>query len=132
MTPPAASPESDGGTAYGVPVSSLQTGIVIKGGKISGTLPYVPSFPGFSSDASEQEGNFLALKVSGPDGATLYHELIGAEKTPGKRKFEGDDRQLVVRVTNTETQKIKLTAEKGAQSSEVTYDLSGLTLGERG
>ena len=127
--PPAATPADGGSTALGKTVSELQDGITILENAISGTLLHVTDFTNFSGDPTEQEGHYLVLNVSGEEGATLYHELVGAVKTPGRHQFEDDDRQLIVRVSDEKTQKIKLYAEKkGCIPSVTTYDLSGLTL----
>ena len=129
MTSPTVSPEISGGQAYGMDVSALQTGISILGSKITGKLNYVKNFLQFSDDPTEQEGTFLALQVDAPEGVERYHELIGANKTPGERKFDAGDKLLVCRITDKTKQKIKLTAKCGSESKSTIYDLSGLELG---
>ena len=131
MTAPAASPVDGGSTVLGKTVSELQTGISIQDNKITGTLLNVTDFAKFSGKKDLQKGHFLALNVSGAEGATLFHELIGAVDSPGLHQFKEGDKELIVRITNKETQKIRIVAQKKKYlPSEVTYELSGLTLQE--
>ena len=106
----------------------MQSGIRLINGTVYGTLHHVTDYSQFSSNPDEQEGYFLSLKVSGQEGATLYYELIGAKKKPGKFKFDDGDRQLVCRITDTKSQKIRITAEKDGKTDTTTYSLTGLTL----
>lgn len=127
--PPSVKPDDEeGAQAYGKNVSDLQTGIRLINGTVYGTLHYVKEFAQFSGNPDEQEGNYLSLKVSAQEGATLYYELIGAKKKPGKFKFDEGDRQLVCRITDTRNQKIRITAEKDGKTATTTYSLTGLAL----
>lgn len=80
-------------------------------------------YTGFSGDAAEQEGNFLALHVSGPAGAVITAQTVGE---PGIATLDADG-VIVIRVTST-AQRIRFTATKNGISSSRTYRLTGLTL----
>ena len=127
--PPSVTPDDEeGGQAYGKSVSELQSGIRIVNGTVTGTLHYVKGYDQFSSNTDEQDGNFLSLKVNAQEGATLYYELVGAKKKPGKFKFEDGDHQLVCRITDKNRQRITITAELNGETKTTTYSLTGLTL----
>ncbi len=119
----------DGGTeAYGLNVNQLQSGVVIDGTNISGTLKYVTDYIGFNAvDLSEQSGNYLALNVNVPEGATVTTRLINGKK--GSVDLT-DDKFCVYRITDKNTQQIEFTVTKGKESKTETYSLSGLTLNE--
>lgn len=76
---------------------------------------------------ADQEGNYLALKVSTvpENGVTTTVELVGGTKGPVTLD---DDRNIVLRITNKDTQSIKVVATKDKQSITKTYGLTGLTL----
>lgn len=93
--------------------------------KVSGNLKYVESFTGFSSDASKQEGNYLAINVKVPDNAKA--ELIGVKHT---NPVNIDDGFVVFRVDDkTKPFKIRVTA--GEEVVEKIYDLNGLELAQK-
>ncbi len=111
----------------GKSVTALQEDIVLDGSKISGKLKYVTGYTGFSGDPAEQEGNYIALHAETDfteDSITL--ELING--TVGHPVTLDSDGLMVVRITNKDTQKIKLVATKGTRTRVKIYDLSGLTL----
>lgn len=125
MTALSVTPEDGGGTAYSKSVSDLQENISIsRQNKISGRLKYVKGYTGFSS--TDNDGNFLALKIEYPEDATVKITLIGGS-TKDKAIPRGDH-LLVTKVKDAATQKIKLDITKGDKTGSVTYDLSGLTL----
>ena len=64
----------------GKSAADLQSNVVINGDEIAGTLNYVTDYTGFSSIVSDQEGNYLALKVSTipENGVTTTVELSGS------------------------------------------------------
>lgn len=115
-------PEED---VYGKTVSELQSGISIKGTAISGTLNYVTGYTGFNSlEVGEQSGNYLALKFdSNPWPTSLTVELVGGTKGP-VALTEDTDEFCVFRITNKDTQSIKVSAD----GNDTTYTLTGLTL----
>lgn len=97
--------------------------------EITGTLHYVTDYTGFSSTPEEQTGNYLALKVNAaPEDAQVTVQFIGAQTTTEPTALAPDDRTLVFRVSNKDTQSVKIAAENGDLKVEKTYGLSGLTL----
>lgn len=120
-------PESDESMLLGKAAAELQSSIVIEEDEIVGTLNYVTGYTGFSNVTADQEGNYLALKVSTvpENGVTTTVELVGGTKGPVTLD---DDRNIVLRITNKDTQSIKVVATKDKQSITKTYGLTGLTL----
>lgn len=108
-------------------VSTLQTGISVKDGKISGTLKYVTGYSGYSpGDTSLQEGNFLALDITAPEGATKTTiELVGGAKGPVELDSDMD---AVARITDKDTQSVKIVTTVDGHDYANVYSLSGLTL----
>lgn len=110
---------------YGKTANDLQSNIVIGDSSIKGNLKYVTEFTEFNpSDPNEQEGNFLALSVDADPEATIASEFIGGKHPEPVDLTE--DKYCVYKITDKDTQKIKITVEKDEDSSETTYDLSGL------
>ena len=118
----------DGGTnKYGKDISDLQDGITIEGDEISGTLKYTKDFvKAFGED--EKDGNFLALEISSDNGETITTEVVNGTHGP----VTVDDGFCIYRITDKDTQKIKITVSKGDQSKVVQYGLTGLTCDEAG
>lgn len=119
------SPETDSfGSLFGKLASDLQTGVTISGDVISGKLRYVNDYTGFSSKLAEQEGNYLALKVEGVKASDVVTvELIGG--TVGHPITLDSDRNIVLRIANTETQQVKVVLN---DTDTKTYKLTGLQL----
>lgn len=111
----------------GKTAADLQTNVVITGDEISGTLNYVTGYTGFSSETADQEGNYLALKVSTvpKNDVTTTVELVGGTKGPVTLDA---DMNIVLRITNKDTQSVKVVATKGKQSITKTYSLASVTL----
>ena len=112
-------------------VSDLQSNIQIVENKITGTLKYVTGYTGFNaSNPSEQEGNFLALKVSSDESEDVSYvvHLVGGTKGPVTLD---EDKNIVLKISNKDTQTIKVsaTATDGTESQE--FGLSGLVLEEK-
>lgn len=97
----------------------------IKGTSITGTLHWVTGYTKFSSDTAQQQGNFLAMKVTAAEGATVKFKLVGG--TSPEKTLPADDHQIIWRITAT-TQKPHLEVTQKEKTSTVEYDLSGLTL----
>ena len=114
----------DSSDLYGKAASELQDGIMIHDNFISGTLKYVTGYTGFSGDANEQSGNYLALKVAATDGSTTTVELVGG--TVGHPVTLDSDMNIVIRVSNKYTQKVKVVTTKDGVSVSNTYSLSSL------
>ena len=115
----------DGETQYlGKSANELQSGIVISGDSISGTLNYIDNYTKFSSKASERKGNYLVLKLSSENG-TVITKITG-NGASGK-DVTVNDGFCVYRVTSTE-QKIEVKATKDDKVVSKTYSLNGLDL----
>ena len=67
----------------GKAVNELQRDVVIADNEVTGTLKYINGYVGFSSNVSEQSGNYLALKIDAePVEAKTVVELVGGTKGP--------------------------------------------------
>ena len=100
--------------------------MVVGEDSITGTLKHVTGYTGFSSNVSEQTGNYLALKVEGvPDNSTTVVELVGGTKGPVTLD---KDMNIVLLIKNKDTQQVKVTVTKDQESVTKTYSLTGLTL----
>ena len=107
----------------GKAVNELQRDVVIADNEVTGTLKYID---GFSSNVSEQSGNYLAIKIdTEPVEAKTVVELVGGTKGPVTLD---EDRNIVLLIKNKDTQSIKVTITHDKESIEKTYGLSGLTL----
>ena len=94
--------------------------------EVTGTLKYVDGYVDFSSDVSEQSGNYLALKIEAePAEAKTVVELVGGTKGPVTLD---EDMNIVLLIKNKDTQSIKVTVNDGEDSAIKTYGLTGLTL----
>lgn len=120
-------------TKYGKKVSDLQDDVVINTNrKIDGTLHYVTGYTEFNSfEPTEQEGNYLALDFSDnwlgdTDPTTFTVELKGGKKEPVT--LTDGDAFCVFRVTNPNTQSIKVVSTDSTGTTTVEYSLKGLTL----
>lgn len=111
----------------GKSVTDLQSNITIGSDSVSGTLKYVTGYTGFSGDSAEQSGNYIALKCDGiPEADEVTVELVGG--TVGHPVTLDEDRIIVLRIANTETQYIVVKATKGGVTMSKTLYLTGLTL----
>lgn len=122
-------PKTSTDDVYGKTVSELQNGIQISEfNVISGTLNYVTGYTGFNSTkVEEQSGNYLALDFDAlPWPDTYSVELVGGTKGP--ITLSEDDKFVVFRIANKDTQSIKVIATKDGVKTEETFTLSGLTL----
>lgn len=89
-------------------------------------MKHVTGYTGFSSNTSEQDGNYLALKVdTDSEDAIVTVELVGGTKGPVTLD---DDMNIVLLIKNKDTQSIKVTTTHNEESITKTYGLSGLTL----
>ena len=85
-------------------------------------------FTGFSGEAEKQSGNYLALTFEADEDATVTVTFNGAQTTPSPVVLEPGDRDCVFRITDKSSQSISVKIEKGSESIEKTYGLTGLTL----
>ena len=89
-------------------------------------MKHVTGYTGFSSNTSEQSGNYLALKIEAePAEAETVVELVGGTKGPVTLD---DDMNIVLLIKNKDTQSINVTVDNGENSTTKTYGLIGLTL----
>lgn len=106
----------------------MQSGVVVDKSSISGALSYVTGYTGFSSDTNLQSGNFLAIKVAtNRVGAVTTVELIN--DTSGPVTLDSG-MNIVLRISNPETQSVRIVTTKDGISVTKTYDLIGLTCGQ--
>lgn len=109
-------------------MSDLQTDITVNEDSITGTLKHVTGYTDFSSETSEQEGHYLALKCdTNADDAVITVEVVGGTKGPVTLD---EDKNIVLLIKDESSQDVRVIATKGDKSIEKTYDLSGLILEE--
>ena len=118
-------PEDGEAVLFGKAVNELQSDMVADD-EVTGTLKYVNGYVDFSSNTSEQSGNYLALKIEAePAEAETVVELVGSTKGPVALD---DDMNIVLLIKNKDTQSIKVTTTHNGESITKIYGLSGLTL----
>ena len=129
MTKPTVSATARVEDCYGKAAADLQSGITVHEDSVEGTLLHVEGYTGFNgSEPSEQSGNFLALDFSAtPTDSQVTVELVGGSKGPVQLTYPGD-MFCVFRITNKDTQSIKVKAVKDGQTTEKVYSLTQLTL----
>ena len=119
-------PEDGEAVLFRKTVNELQSDVVVSDDEVTGTLKYVDGYVDFSSNVSEQSGNYLALKIEAePAEAETVVELVGGTKGPVTLD---DDMNIVLLIKNKDTQSIKVTTTHNEESVTKTYGLSGLTL----
>lgn len=110
----------------GKTADDLQEDVEVGVDAITGTLKYVTGYTGFSGNVAEQEGNYLAIKVTAIDGATITVELING--TVGHPVTLDEDGMIVLRITDKSTQSVQVVATKDNKSEVYNYSISGMTL----
>lgn len=119
-------PEDGEAVLFGKAVNELQSDMIVADDEVTGTLKYVNGYVDFSSNTSEQSGNYLALKIEAePAEAETVVELVGGTKGPVALD---DDMNIVLLIKNKDTQSIKVTTTHNGESITKIYGLSGLTL----
>ena len=119
-------PEDGEAVLFGKAVNELQSDVIVADDEVIGTLKYINGYVGFSSNVSEQSGNYLALKIEAePVEAKTVVELVGGTK--GSVTLD-EDRNIVLLIKNKDTQSIKVTTTHNEESITKIYGLSGLTL----
>lgn len=119
-------PEDGEAVLFGKAVNELQSDVVVADDEVTGTLKYVNGYVDFSSNTSEQEGNYLALRIeAGPAEAGTVVGLVGGTKGPVALD---DDMNIVLLIKNKDTQSIKVTVDDGKDSATKTYGLTRLIL----
>lgn len=112
---------------WGHTVSSLQSGISVANGAITGTLKYVSS-GALANDWGA--GNFLALKFTNID-TDATSVLVGLEPSEGSGLVElinDPDKNGVFKITDKTKQKLVVMSRCATHAVIDRYDLSGLTL----
>lgn len=125
----------DGETdAYGKTANDLQTNVNVSRTAVTGTLKYVTGYTGFNSAAPiEQEGYYLALDFStdmDAEGSTVTVELVNGTKGEVQLTYPSD-MFCVFRITDKNTQNIRVKATKDGATSTRELDLSGLVLQDK-
>lgn len=107
-------------------MNELQSDVVVGEDSITGTLKYITGYTEFSSEVSEQTGNYLALKVNpDPADAKITVEIVNGTKGP---VVLDTDKNIVLLIKNKDTQTVKITVENETESKDAIYSLTGLTL----
>ncbi|WP_035778392.1 hypothetical protein [Butyrivibrio sp. MC2013] len=104
---------------------NIQSGITINEDKITGTLKPITGWTAFSSKATEQSGHYIYLKVNGSEPAKVAIVPSYANPSLENGVTLDSDRDIVLRVTNKDEQKVKVWY---GEEEPRLYDLSGLTL----
>lgn len=116
--------ESGNTTIFGRKVSTMQSGITVANGAITGTLKYIAS--GAIAD-DWGPGNFICLKFPDAD-ITTKTVKVGLNPSQGSGLVALDaDKNGVFKVTDKDTQKFVVLQIDGANTSLQEFDLSGLT-----
>lgn len=112
---------------FGKSAEDLQSGITITPTGVYGTLNYVTDYTGFSGDVSEQEGNYLAIHFDTDEPVdSITVELLGGSLGhPVKLDSDG---LIVIRITDKDTQKIRVVINKDGMQQVKNLSLTGLTL----
>lgn len=116
-------PEVPSYEVLGKMASVLQDNIVIGDNLITGDLKYVTEY----TDFNNASGNFLALNFETiPSDATLEVIVIGDATDNVKWSDEAGNRHVVVKVTNKDTEVIRVKITKADSTAYRFFDLSGL------
>ena len=116
--------ENGNTTIFGRKVSTMQTGITVANGAITGTLKYLAS--GAIAD-DWGAGNFLCLKFPDADIETTVVK-VGLNPSQSSGIVELDsDKNGVFKVTDKDAQQFIVVQRKGDAVSVQSFDLSGLT-----
>ena len=119
------SPDDKEDTILGKKVSELQHHVTVFEDEISGYLNYVTGYTQYSNTATEQSGNYIALKFNIPSDATATVQLIGVDAQPVALD---SSMKWVKRITDSnQTIRVVVTGSDG-DTLERVYTLKGLTL----
>lgn len=108
---------------FGKSVSDLQSGIAVNDTFIQGTLKHVTGYTEFSSNPALQEGNFLALKMTAPAGATTTVEVVGGESGPVTLD---EDMNIVLRIADKFSQSVRVITTLNDTTRTKTFKLNDL------
>ena len=104
----------------------MQSNVVIGNNNVaSGTLHYVTGYTEFSSKTSEQQGNYIALKVTDvADDAVVTYKKVGSTARPVTLD---SDRNIVIIVNDTNAV-LRFTVTKDGESTTKDISLANITL----
>lgn len=110
--------------------SELQSNIVVKDNIASGTLHYIKGWTEFSSKASEQQGNYIALKLNDvPKDAIVTYKAKGSTKAPVTLD---SDRNIVIICTNKPSMILEFTIKDGDTTVVKEVSLANITFEKDG
>lgn len=120
--------ESATGSLFGVAVSDMQTGVTVRGDRITGTLKYLSGSNAITDVWGE--GNFLCLKFNADDWTDYTSVKVGLEPSAGSGLVEivNDDTHDGVFKISNKKQKFVVVATNGVRTITNKYKLTGLTL----
>ena len=122
-----AEPEDPSTVVLGKAVNLLQDNVIVNDNFIQGHLNYVTGYTGFSGNPEYQSGNYLVLKFAATDGATTTVELTNAQDPKGPITLDSD-MNAVFRITNKNTQKVKVVTTLAGDTITKVYSLSSLVV----
>ena len=107
----------------------LQSNLAVSGNQITGTLKNISDGTVWDSgtwSAEESTGHFMFVKATGvPEGAVATVEVYNGVHPAVTLD---SDMNVIVRITNKDTQKLVLTVKSNGVVETKTYSLKGLTL----
>ena len=114
---------------FDVNVSSMQSGVTVADGKITGTLKMMKAANGITSQWGI--GNFLCLDFSAADWSAYSEVLVGLDNSQGSGLADiipDPDKNGLFKITNKDTQRLMIvtTSADGKQKNVQYFDLSGL------
>lgn len=115
---------------FDVNVSSLQSGVTVADGKITGTLKYMKADNGITSVWGK--GNFLCLDFSASDWTAYKSVMVGLDNSQGSGLADilsDPDKNGLFKITDKNTQRLMIvtTSADGRQKNTQYFDLTGLT-----
>ena len=115
---------------FDVNVSSLQSGVTVSDGKITGTLKYMKADNGITSVWGK--GNFLCLDFSASDWTAYKSVMVGLDNSHGSGLQDiipDPDKNGLFKITDKNTQRLMIvtTSADGKQKNTQYFDLTGLT-----
>lgn len=114
---------------FDVNVSSMQSGVSVADGKITGTLKYLKAENAITVQWGK--GNFLCLDFSASDWSAYSSVMVGLDNSAGSGLAElinDPDKNGLFKITNMNTQRLMVvtTSADGKKKHVDYYDLSGL------
>lgn len=108
----------------------MQSNVIIKDGVASGILHYIKGWTEFSSKTSEQQGNYIALKLNDvPKDAVVTYKAKGSTKAPVTLD---SDRNIVVICTNKPSMVLEFTIKDDEVTVVKEVSLANITFEQDG